>query len=342
MNAITDRHDWIVAATSKSARAVSDRLKFVSQANRRHRKKSSVEYVRPGEIYSEPEVDLQLPKSHLAFRLPAGFNGRLAANETFKIFSADRDLSCFVFIHGLDAPLPVNWMSAEFTLEGETLVATGELKHAQSDLIYRLFEGDKILCYKFEKTNRRGAGLHGSAAALKTDADRLMTFLKPFLSSFHRGVPGFASAASTPAPPPVPASPPTPPPQPAPQPAPAPIITRDRRLHGLWYYSPPVLRSGRDSMVTFRFRYFAYDGRFAQGGESYATFVRRSSDGSWAGIDMLRSKVPPGDRGTWETNGGILTLHYDDEMASDFSYYVEGNSMLLSQPGRERQLWTRG
>lgn len=96
-----------------------------------------MECVRPGEIYREPEVDLQLPTSHLAFRLPAGFTGRLAANETFKIFSADRELSCFVFIHGPEAPLPENWINAQFTIEGEKLVATGELKHAQSDLVYR-------------------------------------------------------------------------------------------------------------------------------------------------------------------------------------------------------------
>jgi hypothetical protein len=94
-------------------------------------------------------------------------------------------------------------------------------------------------------------------------------------------------------------------------------------------------------MVTFRFRYFAHDGRFAQGGQSYLAFVRPSSDGSWAGMDTLFSNVPPGERGRWETSRGILTLYYDDELYSEFSYYVEGNSLLLSQPGRERQLWTR-
>jgi len=122
----------------------------------------------------------------------------------------------------------------------------------------------------------------------KTDADRLMAFLKPLLSSFHRGEPGFTPATPTPAPAPVPAPPP-PPPQ---IPPPAPVVTRDQRLHGLWY--APILRSGSDSMTMFRFRYFAYDGRFAQGGESYATFVRRSSDGSWDGMDTLRSKLPSG------------------------------------------------
>lgn len=298
-----------------------------------------MEYVKQGQIYGEPGVELQLPESHLAFRLPQDFTGRLRPDGTFKIFSADRQISCFIFVHGSGTPLPVNWMSAEFTIDGEKLVATGQLKHVQSDSVYRSFEGDRLLCYKFEKTNRRGAGLHGSAAALKAEADRLTAFLKPFLSSFHREAAFSSPTATTLAPPPTPAPSPLPP-TPQPPPSPAPTVTRDQRLYGLWHYSP-TLRSGSDSMTMFRFRYFARDGRFAQGGQSYATFVRRSSDGSWAGIDTLRSKLPPGERGTWETGHGVLTLHYDDQMYSEFSYYVEGNSMMLSQPGRENQLWIR-
>jgi hypothetical protein len=138
-----------------------------------------VEYVKRGRIYSEPGVDLQLPESHLAFRLPQDFTGRLRPDGTFKIFSVDRQVSCFVFVHRAGSSLPVNWMSAEFAIDSEKLVATGQLKHVQSDSVYRSFEGDRLLCYKVEKTNRRGAGLHGSAAGFKTEADRLMAFLKP-------------------------------------------------------------------------------------------------------------------------------------------------------------------
>ncbi len=94
-------------------------------------------------------------------------------------------------------------------------------------------------------------------------------------------------------------------------------------------------------MISFRFRYFARDGRFAQGGESYATFVRPSSDRSWAGMDTLRAKLPPGERGIWETGRGLLTLNCDDQTCYEFSYYVEANSLTLSQPGREKQLWLR-
>jgi hypothetical protein len=295
-----------------------------------------MECVQRGRVYSDSGVDLQLPESHLAFRLPPDFTGRLAADGTSKIFSADRQLSCFVFVHSPGTPLTANWMSAEFTIDGERLVATGPLKRAQSGLVYRAFAGDRLLCYKFEKTNRRGAGLHGSAAGFKTEADRLTAFLKPFLSSFHRGAPVSSPTAPMPGPPPAPGSPPPP------TPPPEPIVTRDQRLYGLWYYSPPILRSGSDSMVMFRFRYLARDGRFAQGGESYATFVKPSSDGTWAGIGTLCSKVPPDERGTWESGHGVLTLNYDNQMYSEFSYYLEGNDLLLSQPGRENQLWTRG
>jgi hypothetical protein len=82
-----------------------------------------VECVKPGRIYSEPGVELQLPESHLAFRLPQDFTGRLRPDGTFKIFSTDRQVSCFVFVHGPSTPLPANWMSAEFTIDGEKLVA---------------------------------------------------------------------------------------------------------------------------------------------------------------------------------------------------------------------------
>ena len=153
-----------------------------------------MEWVKPGRIYSEPGIELQLPESHLAFRLPQNFTGRLRPDGTFKIFSADRQVSCFVFVHGPGRPLPANWMSAGFAIDSEKLVATGQLKHVQSDSVYRLFEGDRLFCYKFEKTNRRSAGLHGSAAALKAEADRLTAFLKPFLSSFHRGSPDSSPA----------------------------------------------------------------------------------------------------------------------------------------------------
>jgi hypothetical protein len=291
-----------------------------------------LKYIVPGDIYRDPKTDLQLPQSHLAFRSPAGFTGRLSKDGAFKIFSDDRKLSCFLFVHGVGKKLPTKWMSADFVLDGETLVAVGEQKHAQSDTVYRMFEGRKIIAYKFEKTNRQGAGLHGSAAAVKSDADRLTAFLKPFLSTIHRGEPA-SGPAPDPTPIPVP-SPPPPPPHPV-----APV--RDRRLIGLWYYSP-TLRSGSASMISFRFRYLSADGHFAQGGESFATFVRSGSGGQWAGMDTLRSKVAPGERGTWKTSRDVLTLNYDDDMYSEFRYYVEGNSMMLTTERGGNQLWTRG
>jgi hypothetical protein len=195
-----------------------------------------LKYVVPGEIYRDAEMDLQLPRSHLAFRVPTGSTGRLSANGAFKIFSGDRNLSCFVFVHGAGKALPTNWLSDSSALDGETLVAVGEQKHAQSDTVYRAFEGATILAYKFAKTNRHGAGLHGSAAAPKSEAEPLSTFLKAVLSSFHRG-----EDVSWPAPTPTPIPVPSPSPPPPPTPPIAPL--RDRRLVGLWHYSS-TLRSG--------------------------------------------------------------------------------------------------
>jgi len=298
-----------------------------------------LKYIVAGEVYRDAEVDLQLPRSHLAFRLPAGCTGRLSGNGAFKIFSVDRRLSCFVFVHGADGARPADWMRADFALDGETLVAVGEQKHAQSDTVYRAFEGPTLSAFKFEKTNRQGAGLHGSAAALKPEAEPLVRFLKRFLASLHRGE-AASGPTPTPAPTPAPIRPPAPAPPPPPPPPPAP--PRDRRLVGLWHYSPPALRSGAFSMVTFRSRYFFADGHFAQGGESFATFVRSGGGGQWAGMETLHSTVPPGERGTWETTPGVLRLNYDDNMYSEFRYSVEGNSLMLTPERREIQLWSRG
>src|SRR5258705_12723907 len=103
-----------------------------------------LKYVVPGEIYRDAEMDLQLPRSPLAFRVPSGSTGRLSANGAFKIFSADRNLSCFVFVHGSGETLPPNWTSDSLAVDGETLVAVGEQKHAQSDIVYRAFEGATV------------------------------------------------------------------------------------------------------------------------------------------------------------------------------------------------------
>jgi hypothetical protein len=43
----------------------------------------------------------------------------------FKIFSADRQVSCFVFVHGPGTPLLPKWMSAEFTIDGESSLRQG-------------------------------------------------------------------------------------------------------------------------------------------------------------------------------------------------------------------------
>ena len=293
----------------------------------------AVPYVAPGEIYRDPLQDLQLPGSPLAFRLPGNCTGQWSSDgKTFKIFSDDRKVSCFLLAHGGAELLPAEWMDSELVLPGETLRAVGEVKRGQNETVYRFLEGPTISGCKIARTNRGGVGLHGSAAAAQADVERLRKFVREFVPSLRRPRAHPVPSATRPAPLPVFPSVPARPP--------APTVIRDPRLRGLWYYSPSI-SSGSASMTMFRFRYFAVDGRFAQGGESYSTFVQ-GSGGQWAGMDVLHSRVAPGDRGTWETARGILTLHYEDNMTSDFSYYVQGDDLLLQQPGRDNQLWTRG
>ena len=291
-------------------------------------------YVTRGKIYSDPLEDLQLSAARLVFRVPGRCTGRVSSDEkTFKIFSDDKKVSCFVLAHGDGASLPADWLDAEFTISPDTLRPVSEIKRGGNETHYRFFEGATISACKMKRSNRNGLGLHASAAAEKADAEQLRNFVKEFVPSLRR--PRATASPSTP-PPSLPLIVP-----PARVPPPAPMVTRDQRLRGLWYYSPSI-RSGSASMTTFRFRYFAGDGRFAQGGESYATFVQTGSGGQWAGMDLLHSRVPKGERGTCETARGLLTLNYEDNMCSEFSYYIEGNDLLLQQRGRDNQLWTRG
>ena len=50
------------------------------------------EYIVAIDIYRDPEMDLQIPQSHLAFRIPAGFTGAAQRDGAFKTFSLDRKL----------------------------------------------------------------------------------------------------------------------------------------------------------------------------------------------------------------------------------------------------------
>ena len=45
------------------------------------------EYIVAIDIYRDPEMDLQIPQSHLAFRMPAGFTRRLNAMEHSEFFT---------------------------------------------------------------------------------------------------------------------------------------------------------------------------------------------------------------------------------------------------------------
>lgn len=74
---------------------------------------------------------------------------------------------------------------------------------------------------------------------------------------------------------------------------------RDRRLIGLWHCSPFCVTARPRRYLPLPL--FHRRWQFAEGGESFSTFVRSSSGGQRAGIETLRSKVAPADRGIWDT-----------------------------------------
>ena len=108
----------------------------------------------------------------------------------------------------------------------------------------------------------------------------------------------------------------------------------------VWHYSDRM-SSGGFSLSSHRYRMLGADGRFVQGGQSFATSVPRDSSGNWAGIDSLRSGVAPEDRGRWETKGRHLVLNFEDKTYAEFDYFVQGGSLVLTSSKGTRTLWTR-
>lgn len=113
----------------------------------------------------------------------------------------------------------------------------------------------------------------------------------------------------------------------------------DPRLVGRWTYSHTYF-SGGFSGTTRRTRVFMPDGKFAEKGSASASMTHRDSGGNWEGSSDY-SAAGPGERGTWNTAGKVLSLAYEDGSASQVSYYIEGGSMLTGQ-GSSQKLWQRG
>jgi len=66
--------------------------------------------------------------------------------------------------------------------------------------------------------------------------------------------------------------------------------------------------------------------------------ISRNSSGDETG-QTHGSNVSSDDRGDWSGADGILTLAADNGDAYEFRYKIEGNALMLSQPGRDPQLW---
>jgi 2-oxoglutarate dehydrogenase E2 component (dihydrolipoamide succinyltransferase) len=114
----------------------------------------------------------------------------------------------------------------------------------------------------------------------------------------------------------------------------------DPRLVGTWHRSE-FYSSGGFSMSMHRFRVLGADGRFVEGGGSFADLQLLDSSGNWSGIDSLES-VSSEDRGAWQADEGVLTLSWDDGSGAEFTFEVEPDALLLVSTSGDRTLWTRG
>lgn len=130
------------------------------------------------------------------------------------------------------------------------------------------------------------------------------------------------------------------PPEPAPAPAPPPQEPVDRRMLGLWHHSTHYFSDGFSYSST-RSRLFTADGLYAEGSQSFADMVHRSSGGYETGRTAA-SATGSDSRGRWRVSGTLLTLQADNGDVYEFRLEIYPREMLLSQPGRDPQLWTRG
>jgi hypothetical protein len=114
---------------------------------------------------------------------------------------------------------------------------------------------------------------------------------------------------------------------------------RDSKLVGQWQWSE-FYSSGGFSSSVHRFWVFAPTGRVLESRQSFASSQLKESDGSWAGLTSIESRIPVPDRGTWEADGHTLKIEWDDGKASEFRYEVDRDGMLLRWSGGQRY-WKR-
>jgi hypothetical protein len=124
----------------------------------------------------------------------------------------------------------------------------------------------------------------------------------------------------------------SPPPEP-----PAPQL--DRRLIGTWYHST-FMSSGGFSYSNISSQFFGSNGFYVEGSQSFVSSVQRSSSGDELSKMMLENATPD-SRGRWSTSGSTLNQEADDGSFYTFRMDFHQGDLMLSQPGREPQIWTR-
>ena len=113
---------------------------------------------------------------------------------------------------------------------------------------------------------------------------------------------------------------------------------RDARLVGHWQSSQPY-RSGQFYAGNHRFWLISENGRILDSSRSFASLAH-TQDGGWQGLTTAESNLPAKDRGTWDADGQILTINWDDDRVSSYSYIVDPTGMIVRWSGGQ-EFWKR-
>lgn len=140
------------------------------------------EYIVAIDIYRDPEMDLQIPQSHLAFRMPAGFTRRLNAMEHSEFFTRPQAPAFSSFTARIRASEKLD--ERYLRLMARRLSSPAS-RACTERYRYRKFKGISLPTNSMRPIDRRWFARF-SSRVLNPKPDRLAMFLKPFLSSMDR------------------------------------------------------------------------------------------------------------------------------------------------------------
>lgn len=114
----------------------------------------------------------------------------------------------------------------------------------------------------------------------------------------------------------------------------------DRTLVGLWRNESTYI-SGEFSSVTVKHMGLSADGRATWGGKMMAGMSHFDNGGNFTGSTSAEGSGAE-STGRWHAKDGKLLVQWDDNTVSEWKYYIEGTSMMLTPTdGGKRKVWEK-